>query len=57
MNPTGYLLLGVEQYLRELSDDEFAQLVRRARPLDDQRESPETDSGAFIRQVLGGSAD
>lgn len=32
MNPTAYLLLGVEQYLWELPDDDFNELVQRARP-------------------------
>ncbi|GFG98134.1 hypothetical protein MTIM_40130 [Mycobacterium timonense] len=57
MNPTDWLRLGVEQYLRELSDDEFGELVQRARPPDDQPESPETDNAAFMRQVFGGGDD
>ena len=53
MNATDWLRLGIEQYLRELSDDEFDELVQRARPPHDQHESPETDNAAFMRQVLG----
>ena len=57
MNPSDYLRLGVEQYLRELPDDEFSDLVLRVRPPDDQRESPWADNAAFLRQMFGGSND
>ncbi|CAA0136109.1 Uncharacterised protein [Mycolicibacterium vanbaalenii] len=56
MNPTEYLLLGVEQYLRELPDDEFNDLMQKVRPPDGQ-DPPKTGSTAFIRQIIGGDDD
>ena len=57
MKPIDWLRLGAEQYVREMSDDEFAQFVQRARPPAEQREAPETDTAALIRQVLGDHDD
>lgn len=57
MNPIDWLRLGAEQYVREMSDDEFARFVQRARPPAEQREAPDTDTTAFIRQLLGGHDD
>lgn len=55
MNPTDYLRLGVEQYLRELPDDEFDDLVQRVRPPDDK---PAGDGrAAFTRSLFGGGND
>lgn len=54
MNPIEYLRLGVEQYLRELPDDEFVELVQRTRPPGGKPESPKNDNAAFMRQVFSG---
>ncbi len=52
MNPTDYLRLGTEQYLRELPDDEFDELIERVRP---PKPSPhETEQVAFIKSFVGG---
>lgn len=55
MNPIDYVRLGIEQYLRELPDDEFNDLVQRVRPPDDKP----TDHGgaAFARNLFGGGDD
>lgn len=55
MNPFDYLLLGVEQYLRELSDDDFAELVERTRP--PAGDSPTNATASFVRSLLGGRDD
>jgi hypothetical protein len=52
VNPTAYLLLGVEQYLRELPDDEFAELVQRTRPPDGK--SANNRQAAFAKSLFGG---
>lgn len=54
MNPINYLLLGVEQYLRELPDDEFSDLVQRTRPPDGK---PADRNGAAFAKSLFGSDD
>jgi hypothetical protein len=54
VNPIDYLRLGVEQYLRELPDDEFSDLIQRVRPPDVRREPPES---AFARRLFGGGDD
>lgn len=56
MNPTAYLLLGVEQYLRELPDDEFDELVQRTRPPGDKRPADHSQS-AFVNSLFGGGDD
>jgi hypothetical protein len=55
VNPIDYLRLGVEQYLRELPDDEFSDLVQRARPPGGQRE--DHGGAAFARNLFGGGDD
>lgn len=55
MNPTAYLLLGVEQYLRELPDDEFDELVQRTRP--PAGRPPENDHASFLKALMGGGDD
>jgi hypothetical protein len=55
VNPTDYLRLGVEQYLRELSDDEFSDLVQRARPPDGK--PADHGRSAFARDLFRQSAD
>ncbi|WP_170981011.1 hypothetical protein [Mycolicibacterium sp. CR10] len=57
MNPIDYLRLGVEQYLRELPDDEYSDLVQRARPPNDQRDPAESKNGAFAKRLFGSSSD
>jgi hypothetical protein len=57
VSPIEYLRLGVEQYLRELRDDEFSDLIERVRPPDARREPPASDRGAFARQLFGGGDD
>ena len=52
MNPTDYLRLGVEQYLRELSDEEFSDLTQRVRPPEDLPASDERAS--FARNLFSG---
>ncbi|UXA14081.1 hypothetical protein KXD97_10035 [Mycobacterium sp. SMC-8] len=56
MNPIDWLRLGVEQYLRELTDDEFTELIQLVRP-PDTKGSPQIDNASFITQVLGGGDD
>jgi hypothetical protein len=55
VNPTDYLRLGVEQYLRELPDDEFSDLIQLVRPPGGRP----TDHGgaAFARRLFGGADD
>lgn len=53
MNPIDYLRLGVEQYLRELPDDEFADFLQRVRPPEDEP----SDEVAFVRKMLSGRRD
>ncbi|MCA2253863.1 hypothetical protein JF710_11850 [Mycobacterium intracellulare] len=55
MNPIDYLRLGVEQYLRELPDDEFDELMQLVRPPDAQR--PRNEQTAFLKSLLGGRGD
>jgi hypothetical protein len=55
MNPTDYLRLGVEQYLRELPDDEFNELVQRVRPPDDKPAG--NDPASFARNLFQGGND
>lgn len=50
MNPTDYLRLGVEQYLRELPDDDFNELIQRVRPPDDK--PPSNARAAFARNLF-----
>ncbi|MCK0175841.1 hypothetical protein [Mycolicibacterium sp. F2034L] len=57
MNPIDYLRLGVEQYLRELPDDEFNDLVQRVCPPDARREPSESGRAAFARNLFGGGDD
>jgi hypothetical protein len=57
VNPTDYLRLGVEQYLRELPDDEYNELVQRVRPPDDEPEPAGSDTSAFLRQMFGRAGD
>lgn len=52
MNPTDYLRLGVEQYLRELPDDEFSDLIQRVRPPDDKPAGD--DRASFARDLFSG---
>lgn len=52
MNPIDFLRLGVEQYLRELSDDEFSDLVQRVRPPDDK--PAVHGDAAYARNLFGG---
>lgn len=42
MTPTDFLRLGVEQYLRELTDSEFAALVSVVRPPETRTTRKET---------------
>ena len=56
MNPTDWLRLGVEQYLRELPDDDLGELMHKVRPPDTQN-VPKTGDAAFIEQLLGGRND
>lgn len=55
MNPIDYLRLGVEQYLRELPDDEFSDLVQRTRPPDGTPKGH--GRAAFARNLFGGGDD
>jgi hypothetical protein len=55
VNPTDYLRLGVEQYLRELPDDEFADLIQRVRPPADKPAGD--DRAAFARKLFQGGND
>ncbi|BBZ62971.1 hypothetical protein MMON_42720 [Mycolicibacterium monacense] len=57
MNPTDYLRLGVEQYLRELPDDEFRELTQRVRTPDSRREPPESEDAVYVRDLFGGGDD
>ncbi|WP_304113654.1 hypothetical protein [Mycolicibacterium bacteremicum] len=50
MNPIDYVRLGIEQYLRELPDDEFDELMQRVRPPDGS--DAKTGTSAFVGQVL-----
>ncbi|MDF3342099.1 hypothetical protein P3H80_32080 [Mycolicibacterium septicum] len=54
MNPIEYLRLGVEQYLRELPDNEFSDLVQKVRPPDAEQASQES---TFARSLFGGNGD
>jgi hypothetical protein len=56
VNPIDYLKLGVEQYLRELPDDELNDLIQLVCPPDAQPESQESDR-TFLRNLLGGGDD
>lgn len=57
MNPTDWLRLGVEQYLRDLPDDEFGDLIERTRvPESGPEDGPEGDA-AFARTLFGGGRD
>lgn len=51
MRAIEYLVLGTEQFLRELPDDEFAALVARCRP---PGEPPEAD---HLKCELGRASD
>ncbi|BBZ25420.1 hypothetical protein MHIB_38380 [Mycolicibacter hiberniae] len=55
VNPLEYLLLGVEQYLRELPNDEFDELIESVRP--QKGRSPANDQAPFIKSLLGGGDD
>lgn len=55
VNPLEYLLLGVQQYLRELHDDEFAELMESVRP--PKGRSPANDQASFVKSLLGGGDD
>jgi hypothetical protein len=55
MNPIDYLRLGVEQYLRELPDDEFDELMELVRPPKD--EAPMDDQASCLKSLLGGGDD
>jgi hypothetical protein len=55
VNPVDYLRLGVEQYLRELPDDEFSDLLQRVRPPDDKPTSH--GDAAYVRNLFGGGDD
>lgn len=57
MDPTNWLKLAVEQYLRDLPDDEFNQLMQLVRPA---RAEPATEDGgraAFARSLFGGRGE
>lgn len=56
MNPTDWLRLGAEQYLRELPDDELDELMQLVRPAGGK---PAADDGraAFARSLFGGGGD
>lgn len=55
MNPIDYLRLGVEQYLRELPDDEFSDLVQLVRPPGDK--PADHGQASFARNLFGGGDD
>ncbi|WP_157894433.1 hypothetical protein [Mycolicibacterium wolinskyi] len=55
MKPVDYLRLGVEQYLRELPDDEFDELMELVRPPGGK--SPKNDQASFLKSLLGGGDD
>jgi hypothetical protein len=57
MNPIDYLRLGVEQYLRELPDDEFDGLVELVRPSEDGRQPGGSDRANFANALFSGSGD
>lgn len=55
MNSLNYFRLATEQYLRELSDDEFdelTELVRAPKGTDSR-----SDQASFLRSLLGGGDD
>jgi hypothetical protein len=55
VNPTDFLKLGVEQYLRELPDDEFNELLQLVRPPDGKR--ADNRQAAFARNLFGGRGE
>jgi hypothetical protein len=54
VNPIDYLRLGVEQYLRELPDDEFSDLVKWVRPPEDEDKPPSDERASFARSLFRG---
>lgn len=55
MNPTDWLRLGVEQYLRELPDDEFDELMQLVRPPGGKQ--ADNGQAAFARNLFGGRGE
>lgn len=55
MNPTDWLRLGVEQYLRDLPDDELDDLMQLVRPSGGK--SADHGRAAFARSLFGGGDD
>lgn len=55
MDPIDYVRLGIEQYLRELPDAEFDDLLQRVRPPED--EPAGSNTAAFVRKVVSGRAN
>lgn len=55
MNPIDFLRLGVEQYFRELPDEEFNDLVARVRPPNDKPALH--GNAAYARSLFGGGDD
>lgn len=57
MNPTDWLRLGVEQYLRELPDDELDDLLQLVRPAGGKPATDGDSRAAFARSLFGGGGD
>ncbi|BCZ24747.1 hypothetical protein MYSE111917_01215 [Mycobacterium senriense] len=55
MNPTDWLRLGVEQYLRDLPDEELEELMQLVRPPGGK--AADDGRAAFARNLFGGGND
>jgi hypothetical protein len=57
VNPIDWLRLGVEQYLRDLPDDELDDLMQLVRPTGGKPAAGDGNRAAFARNLFGGGDD